>query len=445
VHTQNLYREHLERLNGAIGEFLERQPELGTGIVFHAGRQHVYHRDDRDVPFRPDSNFARFCPIPGPDHLLLCRPGHRPRLVLVVPGGYWYEPAAMPEHPFTEMMEVITVDRVEAAAKALGSVIDSCYVGNDPRTAERLSIAARRREPSALMTMLDWSRSFKTGYEVECIRGAAQCAAAGHAAVREAAQAAICERELHALYLQASGQLENDCPYTNIIAWDEHAATLHYSSKSAQPPRDACTLLIDAGGTQLGYASDVTRTYLRKNAHPVFRELLDRLDQLQRSLVLNVRAGLEFIELHEQAHRGVAEILCELGIVLSGVDEALERGLTLTFLPHGLGHHMGLQVHDVGGRQIDAAGTLKPSPPRYPHLRTTRHLEVGHVVTIEPGIYFIPSLLEPLRQRRESRLLDWTLIDRLTNHGGVRIEDDVLVTKEQAEDLTRPLIPGHSD
>jgi Xaa-Pro dipeptidase len=66
-------------------------------------------------------------------------------------------------------------------------------------------------------------------------------------------------------------------------------------------------------------------------------------------------------------------------------------------------------------------------------------------VTIEPGIYFIPSLLEPLRQRRESRLLDWTLIDRLTNHGGVRIEDDVLVTKEQAEDLTRPLIPGHSD
>ena len=108
------------------------------------------------------------------------------------------------------------------------------------------------------------------------------------------------------------------------------------------------------------------------------------------------------------------------------------------FFPHGLGHFLGLQVHDVGGRQSAPAGGITPPPAEYPSLRTTRTLEPGHVVTIEPGVYFIDLLLEPLRGTPAGADIDWTLVERLRPLGGVRIEDDVLVTDDGHRNLTRP-------
>jgi Xaa-Pro dipeptidase len=114
-------------------------------------------------------------------------------------------------------------------------------------------------------------------------------------------------------------------------------------------------------------------------------------------------------------------------------------------MPHGLGHHLGLQVHDVAGHQVDAAGTVVDPPPEHPFLRTTRPLAEGHLVTIEPGLYFIPMLLEPVREGEHSASVDWALVDDLVLRGGIRIEDDVWVTPDGGEDLTRPQIPGHRD
>ena len=107
-----------------------------------------------------------------------------------------------------------------------------------------------------------------------------------------------------------------------------------------------------------------------------------------------------------------------------GAEEAYAKGLTLPFFPHGLGHHLGLQVHDVGGRQVDPAGTIRETPPEHPFLRTTRPLDVGHVVTIEPGLYI------DRQNRRATRR--WRGI-------GVRIEDDLAVTKDGYELLTKGL------
>jgi Xaa-Pro dipeptidase len=115
----------------------------------------------------------------------------------------------------------------------------------------------------------------------------------------------------------------------------------------------------------------------------------------------------------------------------------LQQGVTSVFFPHGLGHPIGLQVHDVAGFS-DADGQLIPRPAGHPYLRMTRTLEPGMVVTIEPGIYFIPTLLKKLRaDAKSSKSVDWDKVKHLAKFGGVRIEDEVHCTEGAPENLSR--------
>ena len=100
-------------------------------------------------------------------------------------------------------------------------------------------------------------------------------------------------------------------------------------------------------------------------------------------------------------------ILSDLRLVRVSAEEALAKGYTHPFFPHGVGHHLGIQVHDVAGRQADPSGTPAPPPKEHPYLRNTRTIEPGHVFTIEPGIYFIPMLLRPFRSGPDAAAFDW--------------------------------------
>ena len=110
-------------------------------------------------------------------------------------------------------------------------------------------------------------------------------------------------------------------------------------------------------------------------------------------------------------------------------------------MPHGLGHHLGIQVHDVGGKLAGPDGATQAPPPEYPTLRTTRTLEPRQVITIEPGLYFIPMLLRPFREGEHAARFDWSLIDELSVFGGIRVEDDVLVTEGAPRNFTREVLP----
>ena len=226
------------------------------------------------------------------------------------------------------------------------------------------------------------------------------------------------------------------------MAWDDRAAILHYGTKRRSRPSPGHTFLIDAGACVHGYASDVTRTYVREGVHPAFQEALTRLEALQAQLVARVAPGVGFVELHAEAIAGIAAILVDIGVLRVGVGEALESGFALPYMPHGLGHHLGLQVHDVGGRQVTREGEHRPPPDEHPYLRTTRELDAGHVVTIEPGLYFIPLLLEPFRSGAGARAFAWKLVDELCACGGIRIEDDVLVKETGVDNLSRAFVPG---
>jgi len=210
---------------------------------------------------------------------------------------------------------------------------------------------------------------------------------------------------------------------------------LHYQVLEKTPPPGRHSLLIDAGAEFAGYASDITRTYAASDAD--FAALIDRMDTMQQRLCAGLRAGVDWRDVHLRAHELTGELLREADITTCKADEAVASGTTSVFLPHGIGHLLGLEVHDVGGTLRSPEGGEIPRPEGHPHLRLTRVLESGFVVTMEPGIYFIDSLLARARADSRARLINWQRVETLRAFGGIRVEDDVAITVSGCENLTR--------
>jgi Xaa-Pro dipeptidase len=326
----------------------------------------------------------------------------------------------------------------EESWKLLAASGRVAYIGDEPGAARAAGISEHGCNHAELTARLDWERSFKSAYEVGCMEEAEKIASWGHRAALAAFDQGASELEIHHAYLAACGAVESDLPYHTIIAHDEKGAILHYTGKRTK--KNGRVLLIDAGAKYLGYASDITRTWTRKDCDPHFRELVKGVDKLQLELCDKVTPGLPYPELHRAGHILIGDLLHELGLLKTRGEEAFALGLTRPFFPHGLGHFLGIQVHDLSGRQATPAGGVAPPPAHSPFLRTTRTIAEHQVFTIEPGVYFIEMLLREHRVGPHSGLIDWALVERLAPFGGVRIEDDVLVTAAGHTNLTRPHI-----
>ena len=248
------------------------------------------------------------------------------------------------------------------------------------------------------------------------------------------------ELEIHQAFVEALGCEEAALPYPTIVGLDEKGAVLHYEGKRTEV-RDGRSLLIDAGARVRGYASDITRTRPGARADGRFRSLVAAMERAQQALCDGVRPGRPWGDLHAEAHRTLSGVLKDEGVIRVEPDEAVESGLSRVFFPHGLGHFLGIQVHDVGGHLAHRDGRRAEPPPEHPMLRTTRTLEPGHVITVEPGVYFIPMLLDRWREGERRRTVDWDSVDALLPYGGVRIEDNVLVTDGAPRNLTREHLP----
>ena len=429
-----LFTRHVERLRVETEKALA---ETGfDSLVVSSGSPFTFFADDRDAPHEPVPHFAHWCPLRGPHHLLHVVPGRTPRLVCHAPEDYWYEQGGVTDPFWVGSFELEEAGSVEAAWTALGRPASAAYIGNE---ADRANAAGLATNPSGLTSRLDWTRSYKDEYEVRCLEEATVLGARGHRAAREAFSASASELEIHQAFVRAVGATDADLPYTTIVALDDKAATLHYENK--RTVGGGQVLLLDAGAQSRRYACDITRTTPASRCDPRFIELVRAVDALERELAAAALPGRPYLEVHLQAHRGVARILSELRLLRVSTEEALARGLTHPFLPHGVGHHLGIQVHDVAGRQADPSGTPAPPPKEHPYLRNTRTIEPGHVFTIEPGIYFIPMLLRPFRSGRHSAAFDWEAIDALVPLGGVRVEDNVVVTASGPRNLTREHLP----
>lgn len=400
--------------------------------LIHAGSHLISFLDDYEYPFRCNPHLLWWAPLTRHhDSALLVRPGRKPKLFFYQADDYWHLPPADPDSWWADEFEVVRVRDTDGWKQAIAS--NTAYIGDAPSLAA--SVEADKLNPERLLNRIHLERTRKTNYEIACITEAARLGAIGHVAAEKAFGEGLSEYDIHQRYCMAIKLIDAELPYGNIVALNEHGAVLHYQSHEQQAPLEARSFLIDAGATVHAYASDITRTYAARAGE--FAELIVAMDTMQQQLCNAVVAGLDYRELHLHTHQQIAGILKDFAIINCSADAAVASGLSAVFYPHGLGHFLGLQTHDVAGLIADAGGTPIPRPEGHPFLRLTRELEPGNTLTIEPGLYFIEPLLRRWRETGDIAAINWDKVETLAPYGGVRIEDNILVTEDLPRNLTR--------
>ncbi len=406
-----------------------------TALLVHSGALLTVFEDDRTYPFEVHAPFKVWAPLTDvPDCFIYFEPGRRPLLIFYQPTDYWYKPAAVPNAYWTRHFDIQPIaDRPAARSLLPADLSRAAYIGDVFPELSGWGLGALN--PMPLMRRLDYPRATKLPYELACLREASRMGARGHVAALDAFKSGASEFEIELAFLRASGLREQELPYNPIIALNEGGAVLHYQVLEKAAPAARRSMLIDAGAEFAGYASDITRTYSLRDSD--FTALIDSMDKMQQTLCAGLRAGVDWRSVHQRAHELTAELLREADITTCSAEEAVATGTTRVFLPHGIGHLLGLEVHDAGGFMGSSDGGDIPRPDGHPYLRLTRELQSGFVVTMEPGIYFVDSLLEGARADSRASLINWTRVAALKPFGGIRVEDDLAITADGCENLTR--------
>lgn len=407
----------------------------GSHAVIFSGAPKLRFLDDNHYPFTANPHFASWLPLTANPHCyLVYTPGDTPILVYFQEKDYWHAPPAEPAGYWADHFDVRIVHQLDDIRDHLPVERNKCILIGEIED-EAQSYGIERVNPTSALNYLHFSRAKKTDYELDCLRAASRRGARGHRAAERAFRDGKSEFDIHLDYCRAVGHADPELPYGNIIALNNNGAILHYQHLSHDVPANLRSFLIDAGASVNNYASDITRTYSYDDAE--FAALIERMDELQLGLVARVRAGVDFAELHIETHRQIAAILNEQRLASGSADALIANGVTAAFYPHGLGHFLGLQVHDVGGFMADEQGGTIDRPSGHPFLRLTRTLEENHVITIEPGLYAIDMLQKNLEGTPGHAMVNQERVAWLKDFGGIRIEDDVRVLQSGAENMTR--------
>jgi Xaa-Pro aminopeptidase len=278
------------------------------------------------------------------------------------------------------------------------------------------------------------ARRPKDQVELERMRRAVAATAAGFAAVRRLIEPGRTERQLQVeLELEFLRHGADRCAFGTIVGAGPDTGVLHFTP-GARAVRDGDAVMIDAGAEIGRYAADVTRTYQAGTRGGFFRDLYQVVLAAQVRGVERCRPGVEWREVHMAVAKDLAEGLVGLGILRGEPGALVEQDAHALFFPHGLGHLVGLGVRDASGY---LPGRERSQRFGLAFLRCDFPLEPGFVTTVEPGLYFIPALLnDPERRSRYRDAVDWAKVDKLVGFGGIRIEDNVLVTAGEPEVLT---------
>ncbi|XP_014205223.1 xaa-Pro dipeptidase [Copidosoma floridanum] len=285
-------------------------------------------------------------------------------------------------------------------------------------------------------------RVIKSESEVEVMRYVVKISSEAHKAVMKMVRPGVAEFQAEAEFMRYVYS-EGGCrhvSYTCICGSGCNGAILHYGHAGAPNNkiiRDGDMCLFDMGGNYCGYAADITCSFpangkFTEDQKIVYNAVLEARD----AVIAAAKPGVLWTEMHLLASRTMLGALLRAGLLQGDVKDMIAAGLHAVFQPHGLGHLLGLDVHDVGGYL--PGHPERSTEPGLRSLRTARPLLPGMVLTIEPGCYFIDWLLEKAKKdARQSQFIVWKEITRFFGFGGVRIEDDVLITENGNENLTK--------
>ncbi|MBV1879393.1 MAG: Xaa-Pro dipeptidase [Pseudomonadales bacterium] len=436
---ETLYPEHLELITK---RYLEAAQQAGKeGLLISSGALKYAFLDDHSYPFKVNPHFKSWLPITGVnDSFILIKGNQKPQLLYHQPDDYWHMKPADPEGYWVDRWQIQPIGQPVDAHNLVGDTSKLAFIGEEADLAKEWGFD--NTNDTNILNSIHFDRAYKTRYELACLQLANLKAAKGHHAAEQAFRQGQSEFEIQHAYLAAIEHREQQTPYSSIVALNEHAAVLHYQHYdfAAKATDDLHSLLIDAGAEQHGYAADVTRTYAFRDG--IFKDLVNSMDAAQQAIINDIKVGMDYPELNKKMHIRLANILQSSGLVNLSVDAMIDNNITFTFLPHGLGHFLGLQTHDVAGFQQSKSGINKSAPANYPALRLTRPIENNQVFTIEPGLYFIPSLLTELRRSSHTKNINWPLIESLMPCGGIRIEDNIAIIDSLPVNLTRDAFLG---
>ena len=429
-----LYPQHIEEICRRHDHALERAG--ASHAVIFSGAPKFAFLDDNTYPFRANPHFLGWAPLTRlPFSYIVYTPGETPLLVYYQPHDYWHPVPGSPDGYWTSHFDIRIVHELDETAAHLPENREKCILIGEVED-DGHAFGIDRVNPTTAINILHYARgSSKTEYELACMRLAARRGALGHIAAAAAFDDGLPEFDIHQAFCDATRHAESELPYSNIIALNEHGAILHYTDLDRDAPAHIRSFLIDAGAQVHGYAADITRTYGKGDER--FADLIARMEVLQQDLVSRIRAGVDYRDLHLYTHRLTAGVLADSGLASGDPDTLLAEGVTSAFMPHGIGHLLGIQVHDVAGFMENESGTTIDPPSGHPYLRLTRVLEEDMVLTIEPGLYIIDMLLDNLRGTPAEALVNWDAVDALRPFGGIRIEDNVRVLADGSENLTR--------
>ena len=289
---------------------------------------------------------------------------------------------------------------------------------------------------SSFFKALDESRVIKDSYEIELMRYAAKVTDKCHLGVMSAVPIEKNETHIHAEFMyHALRQGSKHQAYDPICCGGTNCSTLHYVKNDEPLAPAERSVLIDAGAEWGCYASDVTRCFpINGDWSKEHLEIYNTVLRMQLVTMLMIKPGKHWDDIHFAAHKVLIEEFLKLGIFNSNYspEEIFVSRISAHFFPHGLGHLIGMDTHDVGGYP-----DYDSPDPYLRYLRLRRPLLAGMVLTDEPGVYFSPMLLEELLKNKEKmKYVCKDVLDKYWYIGGVRIEDDLLITSSGCENLT---------
>lgn len=291
-----------------------------------------------------------------------------------------------------------------------------------------------KADSTALQEAIEECRVVKDNYEIAMIRKANDVSAIAHKAVLAAAHKANNERQLAAIFVErctAHGCFNQ--AYSPIVASGTDASTLHYVRNDKHIDSGTLNLLLDAGAEYSVYAADVTRTFpINGKFTPESKNIYSIVLDMQMQCMGMLKAGVHWDDVHTHAHKVAIDGLLKIGILKGDPKDILAARTSAGFFPHGLGHYLGMDTHDTGGHR-----NMEETDSLFRSLRVRRVLPAGAVITVEPGVYFCRFILEPmLNEEAHSKYIDADVLEKYWQVGGVRIEDDVLITDKGFENLT---------
>jgi Xaa-Pro dipeptidase len=451
-----LHAENRKRL----ADVLRKTATKNAVVLLQGGEAQERHETDHEELFRQESNFAWAFGVkePGCFGVIEVATGKSTLFVPKYPPEYgiWMGPIRTLESFKQEyltddvkFMEDIRETLVKMEPPRGPEVLTTRGLNGDTgrraKEANFPGLEAFRINNGVAYDAICELRAIKTKRELDVLRHVCELSCRAHSHVMKEIKPGMFEYQLESIFLHYSyfcGGCRHTS-YTSICGCGPSGSALHYGHAGAPNERlvrngDIC--LMDMGAEGRFYGSDVTCSYPANGKFTEDQRIIyETVLQSQLAVMKAMKPGVFYVDMQELTYRIACERLRDVAKILVGdVEEMMKCNLGAVFMPHGLGHMLGVDTHDVAGRPEFSIELKRDSRDGYSKIRLLRPLREGMYVTVEPGIYFIDYLLDKaLNDPVQSKFINRKRLDEFRGFGGVRIEDDVLITKTGVENFTR--------